>query len=196
MIQRQREIRRHAWAQDEGIPRSFRSGRLNALMDWSADGSSVRPSLGPAARCESSIIATLRHVAGTRGGFDALVADIERGLRAEGWAEHTSVSHELQMWARLGQTVGTYSMTVDDYTNDLCSRDYLDLALVRLPAEARARLTGLVAPLDEAFRSDTVADDCGLLWRFFRVGVDAGWWWFRIPRGGPLAEYLSASAGD
>lgn len=28
-------------------------------------------------------------------------------------------------WTRLAHEVSDYAMTIDDYTNDLCSRDYL-----------------------------------------------------------------------
>jgi hypothetical protein len=126
--------------------------------------------------------------------FEAVLSDVERGLRAEGWAEHVSVSRELKTWARVAETVGEYSMTVDDYTNDLCSRDYLELTLKRVPNEARVWLTGLIAPMDEKFRGRTVEDERGLLGRFFRIDQDSAWWWHRTPAAGPLADYLAGLA--
>ena len=62
------------------------------------------------------------------------ISQIEEDLRAEGWADHTSLAMQLTLWDRLGHGVASYSMTVDDYTNDLCSRDYLEIAIGRLPS--------------------------------------------------------------
>ena len=87
-------------------------------------------------------------------------------------------------------------MTVDDFTNDLSSRDYLELALRRLPVPAREWLSESVAPLDDRFRDATVKDDRGLLGRFFRIDQESPWWWHRIPRVGPLADFLAGSDQD
>jgi hypothetical protein len=126
-------------------------------------------------------------------GLDTIIADVEKGLRADGWADHTSVSRELNNWARLANRVGRYPMTVDDYTNDLCSRDYLELVLRRVPTDARPWLSQSLAPLDDAFRGGTVDDDRRVLARFFRIDRDSAWWWTRIPAAGPLAEYLASA---
>lgn len=58
-------------------------------------------------------------------GFDDEVKREEAALRGEGWADFTSLSRELAAWGRLADEVSIYRATVDDYTNDLCSRDYL-----------------------------------------------------------------------
>ena len=55
------------------------------------------------------------------------VQRIEAVLHDEGWADHTSLARELRGWARLAEEVNAYTGTVDDYTNDLCSRDYLEV---------------------------------------------------------------------
>ena len=52
---------------------------------------------------------------------------IETSLRHAGWADHASIARELRTWARVAVEVDIYAATVDDYTNDLCSRDYLDV---------------------------------------------------------------------
>ena len=127
------------------------------------------------------------------GAIDAMVAELEKDLRAEGWADHASVTRELANWATVANIVNRYSMTVDDFTNDLSSRDYLELALGRLPVPAREWLSESVAPLDDRFRDATVKDDRGLLGRFFRIDQDSPWWWHRIPRAGPPADYLAGS---
>jgi hypothetical protein len=53
---------------------------------------------------------------------------IEEKLREAGWAAHCNIAREQQVWTRLGAEANRYDATVDDYTNDLCSRDYLELA--------------------------------------------------------------------
>jgi hypothetical protein len=121
------------------------------------------------------------------------IAKVEHDLRAEGWADHTSLVRELNVWDGLAQRVSNYSMTVDDYTNGLCSRDYLDLAIGRLPSYLSTFFSHRVARLDQAFRDWTTDDDDGVLGRFFRIESHASWWWRRIPAAGPLAEYLTAS---
>jgi hypothetical protein len=86
-------------------------------------------------------------------------------------------------------------MTVDDYTNDLCSRDYLELVVRRLPPDISKPLSHLVASLDDKFREGTTEDDEGLLGRFFRIDPASSWWWQRIPSAGPLAEFSPLAAG-
>lgn len=127
---------------------------------------------------------------------DPRVAGVETTLRDEGWAQHASVSRELANWRRLGDEARAYSMTVDDYTNDLCSRDYLELAISRLPADVSESLFALVADADETFRESTIDDGDGILGRFFRIDAASNWWWRRIPRSGPLAAYLAAARGE
>lgn len=53
------------------------------------------------------------------------VQRIEDELRQSGWAVHASIEREVRNWTRLSESVNTYKLTVDDYTNDLSSRDYL-----------------------------------------------------------------------
>jgi hypothetical protein len=87
-------------------------------------------------------------------------------------------------------------MTVDDYTNDLRSRDYLELAIARLPADVRGSVSALVADADKRFRESTIDDGDGTLGRFFRIDAASNWWWRRIPRSGPLGAYLAAASGE
>lgn len=39
------------------------------------------------------------------GAMDAMVAEAENDLRAEGWSDHTSVTRELTNWAAVADTV-------------------------------------------------------------------------------------------
>ena len=116
---------------------------------------------------------------------------MESALRAQGWANHANLARELRSWVRVAAEVNTYPLTIDDYTNDLCSRDYLaaitTFASDRLP---RAILEQ-VASADHSFVNSTVEDADGRLGRYYRIEQEDGWWWRRRPSSGPLADYLS-----
>jgi len=115
----------------------------------------------------------------------------EAALRAAGWADHTSLARELRDWARLSQEVSTYTLTVDDYTNNLCSRDYIAQVASRASSDLRRSIDEQVAPADESFREATVEDSDGRLGRYFRIDSEDAWWWHRRPSSGPLADYLA-----
>lgn len=122
--------------------------------------------------------------------YEDEIERIEKVLRDECWADHTSVARELRAWARLTDEVNTSSATVDDYTNDLCSRDYLAAVATRVSRGLRNELHGQVASTDESFLMATVEDADGLLRRYYRNELKDGWWWRRRPSSGPLTEYL------
>jgi uncharacterized membrane protein len=119
------------------------------------------------------------------------VQRIEAALRDEGWADHVGLARELRAWARLSEEVNTYRATVDDYTNDLCSRDYLAEFASRASSDLRTTIEHHVAPADEKFHESTVEDADGRLGRYFRIQREDGWWWHRQPASGPLADYLA-----
>jgi hypothetical protein len=52
-----------------------------------------------------------------------VLREIASGLHGDGWATHVPVLSELQLWKHLAAEVNHYRLSVDDYTNDLCSRD-------------------------------------------------------------------------
>ena len=81
---------------------------------------------------------------------------IEADLRESGWADHTSLDREVRAWTRLSEEVNTSTATVDDYTNDLCSRDYLAEVVSRASDDLRGRIEHQVAAADETFRASTV----------------------------------------
>ncbi len=119
------------------------------------------------------------------------VERLEAALRESGWADHTSISRELRAWCLLSEEVSTYAATVDDYTNDLSSRDYLAQAIAEAAPELRREIDDQLAAADERFRASTVEDDEGRLGRYFAIRPDDGWWWRRRPSTGPLADYLA-----
>ena len=119
------------------------------------------------------------------------VQRIEAALRESGWADHASLDREAGAWTRLSEEVNTYMATVDDYTNDLCSRDYLAEVASRASDDLRGRIEHQVAAADETFRASTVEDTDERLKRYFRIQSGDGWWWHRRPSSGSLADYLA-----
>jgi len=116
---------------------------------------------------------------------------VEAALREIGWAAHCTIAREQQVWARLSAEVDTRDDTVDDYTNDLCSRDYLELAASMAAAGLRDTILKELASADGRFRAATVEDSDGRLGRHFRIERHDGWWWHRRPSKGPLADFLT-----
>ena len=114
-------------------------------------------------------------------------------MRSTGWAPHTSLQRELAGWNRLSLEVNSYVATIDDYTNDVCSRDYVAQVMSDASDTLRAEIEEHVVPADERFLSSTVVDDDDRIGRYHRVDLKDGWWWRRRPAAGPLAQYLDES---
>jgi len=97
------------------------------------------------------------------GGMTEMTAEdyvsVERAQQAmeeRGWRPGT-LNEYVDGWASLAEEVEVgYSMTVDDYTNDLAVREWLDRVLPMLAERVRASLLSRLAPLDERFRRSTV----------------------------------------
>jgi hypothetical protein len=85
-----------------------------------------------------------------------------------------------------------YLDTVDDYTNDLSTRDLLDQITKAVPHELGAKLTARLQPIDQRLQRSTRHDPDDRLGKFFNHG--AGWWWSRLPLklDGDLAATLNA----
>lgn len=95
----------------------------------------------------------------------------------------------LNDWVSLvAEVEAGYAGSVDDYTNDLTSRDLLEDLIRGSQPSLRAKLEGALEPWDERFRRATAYDDRRALSRFFNIGD--GWWWRRTPTEGQLATYL------
>ena len=82
-----------------------------------------------------------------------------------------------------------YEDSIDDYTNDLTTRDLLDEALQSAPERLRRTLYESIRPLDDRFYAATRADESGTLANFFKPGPS--WWWRRAPVNGPLPRNTS-----
>jgi hypothetical protein len=113
------------------------------------------------------------------------VLDAGRRLHEAGWREAWTVNDRLDAWRQLVDHVeqGHYTMTVDDYTNDLAVREWLDLARPLLTESVRQRVDQELAPLDARFREATFEPS-----RRLPGGSDR--WWCRLPirLAGELAE--------
>ena len=117
--------------------------------------------------------------------------DIGQRLRADGWGDHVSVGWLLKAWRDLATEVNGYAATVDDYTNDLVTRDGLEIVLAECQEPLRCKLQARIERLDEEFLRQTEADNEDRLGRYYQVDQKSGWWWKRRPIKGPLADYLT-----
>ncbi len=82
--------------------------------------------------------------------------------------------------------------TEHDFAGALFQRDFLDTALARLGAVVADKLRPYIEKADERFRSFTMDDSGERMARVAGVGVsNRGWWWYRVPSSGPIAEDLA-----
>jgi hypothetical protein len=121
----------------------------------------------------------------------AVLDKIEHQLRADGWADRVTVPYLLQRWQKLSSSVDRYMLTVDDYTNNLCARDGLEIVLAGCQEPLRAKLRLVTEEADKEFLAKTQEGVGHALGRYFRIGQSSGWWWKRTPATGPLAELLN-----
>jgi hypothetical protein len=86
-----------------------------------------------------------------------------------------------------------YDEMVDEYTNDLGSRDWLAAAWPLLTDHVREGFQKELDALDSRFLAATEEDTRGALRYYYHVERQEGWWWRRIPihRSGYLADQLS-----
>jgi hypothetical protein len=86
-----------------------------------------------------------------------------------------------------------------DLAGALFLRDRLERTLNELPVALVERMRSYVAEADDQFRSYTVTDT-GI--RIAKIAgettTEKGWWWFRVPRSGPIAQDLArySASGD
>lgn len=116
-----------------------------------------------------------------KADYDSVYAAMSE-LEQRGWRKAT-VNERVAAWEALVDAVEQgYDMTVDDYTNDLAVREWLDLLRPLVTARVQASLDVRLAPLDARFRSATVP-------AAKMPGAGDGWF-YRLPRVlvGELAE--------
>ena len=82
--------------------------------------------------------------------------------------------------------------TEHDFAGALFQRDFLDTTLSRLDPVVVGKLRPYVEKTDERFRSFTIDDSGDRMARVAGVGSSGrGWWWYRVPSSGPIAEDLA-----
>lgn len=84
-------------------------------------------------------------------------------------------------WERLVKHVESgYELTIDDYTNSICSRDILEAVENALSEDGKCIFQGIVAKLDERFKLATREVSKPLMNRSLSLD-HLYWWWFRVP---------------
>lgn len=89
-------------------------------------------------------------------------------------------------------SVDRYETTVDDYINDLTSRDGLEIVLSECPEPLWAKLSLSIEKADNQFLAQTLEDVEHTLRRKHWIDLLSGWWWHRRPIAGPLANDLAS----
>src|ERR1700683_2467610 len=99
----------------------------------------------------------------------AALDNIGLHLRAKGWAEHVTVAWLLRHWQELAASVDRYALTIDDYTNDLTSRDGLEIVLAKCEEPIRTKLAPYVNDADKEVLARTQEDAGGTVTRYSSI---------------------------
>jgi len=88
----------------------------------------------------------------------------------------------LEVWSDLvNELSGTYQLTVWDFTNDLYSRNVLEIVLKEGPTSLEPRLRKVVQALDEKFYDSTYDVDEPLTGSKKTITKDESPWFYRVP---------------
>ncbi len=107
---------------------------------------------------------------------------------AVAWAAHVEKIDNDRALPRTDRSV----WTEHDLAGALFVRDAVAAALGRLREDLADRLATYVSEADDRFRSFTKDDSGERMAKIAHVDLSGrGWWWFRIPTSGPIAEDLA-----
>ncbi|MEV8610006.1 hypothetical protein AB0383_19110 [Amycolatopsis sp. NPDC051373] len=82
--------------------------------------------------------------------------------------------------------------TENDLAAALFMRDFVEDALAGLEPELADRVRPGVTAADDLFRSFTVEDPGDRMAKVAHIDLAGrGWWWFRVPASGPIAQDLA-----
>jgi hypothetical protein len=125
----------------------------------------------------------------------AVLDEVDRDLSAQGWGKGWAVPLTvvwlLRNWQIIAEKVNQYDLTIDDYTNDLTTRDALDIVLVKCAEPLRTKLKIYIETCDREFIARTEEDIENTMGRFYLIDTSSEWWWRRKPKRGLLAQYLA-----
>jgi hypothetical protein len=91
-----------------------------------------------------------------------------------GWATPLTVQRLLRDWQDLAIEVDRYVSTIDDYTNDLTTRDGLEIALARCDEPLHGKLQRSITAADAEFIARTVDDAEQTLGRYRSITAESG----------------------
>lgn len=104
------------------------------------------------------------------------VLNAGRVLHQRGWQGAYTLNERVEAWQHLVESVEDgYTPTIDDYTNDLAVRTWLDSSRPLLTERVWESLDDRLAPLDKRFRQATREPPR----RMPGAGTQ---WWYRIPK--------------
>ncbi|MGC4748418.1 hypothetical protein ACLQ28_22595 [Micromonospora sp. DT201] len=128
----------------------------------------------------------------TRADYQSALQVGEK-LRERGWRTVFTLPQAVDGWSAMIESIRDgYDWDLDEYSNDLSCREWLEQALPLLTEPVRANWQAIVDPLDEEFRAVTVQEDDPSRWPHSRFDR---WWLKRRPKLliGELADDLIRS---
>lgn len=81
---------------------------------------------------------------------------------------------------RVEQFEKGYTLTIDDYTNEITVRDILEELINEVPENLKLKVVDIIIPIDEKFKEITNAVKNPLMLGL--KGENPPWWWYRIPK--------------
>jgi hypothetical protein len=104
------------------------------------------------------------------------VLEAGRILHERGWKKVCTLNEQVDTWRHLVESVEDgYTLTIDDYTNDLYVRGWLDQARSLVTRPVALSLGDRLAALDERFMDATTVP------RRHMPGAGPEWW-YRLPK--------------
>ncbi len=102
--------------------------------------------------------------------------DAGRILHERGWIKAYTLNEQVDAWQHMLESVEEgYALTIDDYTNDLYVRGWLDQVRSLVTRPVRLSLDDRLAALDARFMHATTAP------RRHMPGAGSEWW-YRVPK--------------
>ncbi len=103
----------------------------------------------------------------------------------DGWAAHLArFTDEMRM------PLSDEVWNADDWVAALYMRDGLHRAVAFVPTACQDAVSEWLMTIGTRFRDLTEDDDANLIARVIGADPTQGWWWRRVPLGGPVREDL------